>query len=95
MDLERNVVLGELTIKDVTHPVELKVMAVREYLDEVGAKMLRCRAIGTVNRRTFGVAEDASRSEGLARFIAEIQEGLDEFIEDDVEISVHVVARAN
>lgn len=94
IDQENNLLHGEVTIKEVTRKIALKLMAVRVFTDHEGVYMLRCRAVGKVNRRDFGVAEDASRSEGLKKLIARIQEGLDEFIEDDVDILISVVARA-
>ncbi len=94
MDPAEQILHGELTMKGITRTVPLKLMAVRLFTDQEGVAMLRCRAVGKVNRREFGVVEDASRSEGLRKLVARIQEGLDEFIEDDVDIVISVVARA-
>ena len=45
-----------------------------------------------LNRRDFGVEEDADRAEGLGKVMAHIQEGLDEFIDDEVVVQLSVVA---
>ncbi len=95
VDAGQQIVSGELTMKGVTRPVAFRVTNVREFTAADGTQVLRCRALGKVNRRDFGVAEDADRAEGLSRIMANIQEGLDEFIEDEVEIAISVVAHAN
>ena len=84
---------GELTMKGVRLPLVLEISNPRETTEASGDRVLRCRAVARLNRRDFGVAEDADRAEGLGKILANIQEGLDEFIEDEVEVSIFVVAR--
>lgn len=91
--LEDQAVEGELTIKGHSEKVILQVSNVRELVDGQGGRVLRCRAKGRINRRDFGVEENADATSGLEGIVDQIQEGLDKFIEDDVEIDIFVVAR--
>ena len=87
-------VTGNLTMKGVTRPIVLEVSGARELVDPEGHRVLRCRVSGTLDRREFGVEEtSADEASGLSAILAHIQEGLDEFIEDDVHFSVSVFAR--
>ncbi|MEM7412293.1 MAG: YceI family protein [Myxococcota bacterium] len=87
-------VTGNLTMKGITRPIVLQVSGARELVDKDGNRVLRCRVKGSVNRRDFDVQEtSAEEAQGLSKILAHIQEGLDEFIEDEVEFSVSVVAR--
>jgi polyisoprenoid-binding protein YceI len=91
--LEEEAVEGMLTMKGVSRPVRLQVSGVRDTVDAHGVHVLRCRAEGRVNRRDFGVEESAGDEDGLAGILGHIQRGLDEFISDEVEVEISVVAR--
>ena len=84
---------GNLTMKGVSRALVLELSGARELTGAEGLRELRCRAAARLDRREFGVAENADRAEGLEKILAHIQEGLDEFIDDEVEISIFVVAR--
>ncbi len=83
---------GELTMKGVTRTVTLAISNVRELVDERGKRVLTARATTRLNRRDFGIQGDPERTAGLGKLLGHIQQGLDEFIDDDVEISISLVA---
>ncbi len=83
---------GELTVKGVKRKVILEISRLRETTDADGIRTLRCRAKTVLNRREFGIAESAEATSALGALIARVQAGLDEFIEDAVEIHISVVA---
>ncbi len=91
--VEEEAIEGTLTMKGRSHPVRLHVSNVRDFVDPSGVRVLRCKANGTLNRRAFGVEEDPEGTAGLARILAEIQAGLDGFIDDEVAISISLSAR--
>jgi polyisoprenoid-binding protein YceI len=90
--LDEESVEGELTIKGVSRPVVLKVSGVRDVRNAEGVRVLRCRATARVNRRDFGITENAEDAQGLAKILGHIQTGLDSFIADDVEVDIFMVA---
>ena len=90
---EERTIEGWLTMKGITRPVTLVVEGGREFTDAEGRSVVRCRMHGRINRRDFDVEENAERATGLSQILAHIQEGLGEFIDDDVEIAITVVAR--
>jgi polyisoprenoid-binding protein YceI len=92
-DGENLVLEGELTMKGVTRTVRLNVRGSGLSVDATGERILRYRAATRIDRRDFGIAEDASKSSGLKAIVAHVQEGLDHLISDHVDISLMLVAR--
>ena len=83
---------GDLTIRGVTRKVVLTISNFHEVEDAAGMRIFRARATTLLNRREFGVEEDADRAAGLGKIMAHIQEGLDEFIDDEVVVRLSIVA---
>jgi len=90
---ERGEAVGELTMRGVTRRIVMQVANLHEAEAPNGLRILRVRARTTIDRRDFGVEEDADRAEGLGKIMSHIQEGLDEFIDDEVSVRISVVAR--
>lgn len=93
IDPSNKTLVGELTMKGIRKQVELSTSNVREVVGKDGRRSLRYRATALINRRDFGVEENADRATGLGKLLAHVQEGLDEFIDDVVEVQISVVAR--
>ena len=83
---------GELTMRGVSQTVVLTISNLREIEDPTGMRIFRAHATTRLNRRDFGVEEDADRAQGLGKIMAHIQEGLDEFIDDEVVVRLSIVA---
>ena len=84
---------GTPSTKGITRTVTLELSGAGHSLDAQGRGVLRYRATTVIDRRDFGVEEDAERSAGLKKMLAQVQEGLDELISDEVTLSIFLVAR--
>lgn len=85
--------IGQLTLRGITESITLELSGAGHSLDAEGRGVLRYRAKTSFDRRAFGVEEDAERSSGLKKVLAQVQEGLDELISDEVELKIFLVAR--